>query len=131
MYGVGDVACWRNPLFGASMRIEHRTNAAEQGMAVAHNLLNSEARRPFAPVPYFWSDQYELKLQAYGHLHGHDQALVLDHPAATRWLVAYRTQDRLTGVLGIGVSPKDLRAWRLLISARTPWDEAVKSMAAA
>ncbi|WP_075731151.1 NAD(P)/FAD-dependent oxidoreductase, partial [Streptomyces acidiscabies] len=48
VYGAGDVARWPNPLFGTSMRIEHRTNAAEQGMAAARNLLG--AQRPFAPV---------------------------------------------------------------------------------
>jgi NADPH-dependent 2,4-dienoyl-CoA reductase/sulfur reductase-like enzyme len=53
VYGVGDVARWHNPLYGVTMRIEHRTNAAEQGLAVARNLLEPGALRPFAPVPYF------------------------------------------------------------------------------
>ncbi|QFU89604.1 NAD(P)/FAD-dependent oxidoreductase [Amycolatopsis sp. YIM 10] len=66
VYGAGDVARWHNPLFGTSMRIEHRTNAAEQGIAAARNLLG--AQRSFAPVPYFWSDQYDLKIRAYGLL---------------------------------------------------------------
>lgn len=65
VYAAGDVARWYNPLFGVPMRIEHRTNAAEQGMAAARNLLHRGARRPFAPVPYFWSDQYDMKIQAY------------------------------------------------------------------
>ncbi|ELS50469.1 hypothetical protein STVIR_8575 [Streptomyces viridochromogenes Tue57] len=43
MYAAGDVARWYNPLFGAPMRIEHRTNAAEQGMAAARNLLQRTA----------------------------------------------------------------------------------------
>ena len=43
VYGVGDVARWHNPLFATEMRIEHRTNAAEQGLAVARNLLNPDA----------------------------------------------------------------------------------------
>ena len=53
VYAAGDVARRHNPLFAASMRIEHRTNAAEQGMAAARSLLRPQARRPFAPVPYF------------------------------------------------------------------------------
>lgn len=44
VYAAGDVAHWYNPLFGTSMRIEHRTNAAEQGMAAARNLLAAEGR---------------------------------------------------------------------------------------
>jgi hypothetical protein len=112
------------------MRIEHRTNAAEQGTAVAHNLLDPAARKPFAPVPYFWSDQYDVRIQAYGHLRGHHEALVLDSDRTARQLlVAYRTGDRLTGVLAAGKSPTVLRAWRALIAARSPWTAAIPTAA--
>ncbi|MEV6039139.1 FAD-dependent oxidoreductase [Nonomuraea sp. NPDC052116] len=132
VYGVGDVARWHNPLFGTAMRIEHRTNAAEQGLAVAHNLLHPQERRPFAPVPYFWSDQYGMKIQAYGHLRDHDEALVLDGGVSQRrLLIAYRTGDRLAGVLAAGLSPRILRAWRALIAARTPWATAIAGATAA
>jgi NADPH-dependent 2,4-dienoyl-CoA reductase/sulfur reductase-like enzyme len=132
VYGVGDVARWHNPLFGTAMRIEHRTNAAEQGMAVARNLLNPDARRPFAPVPYFWSDQYEMRIQAYGYLRGHDEALVMEHdPAQRRLLVAYRTGDRLAGVLAVGLPPKTVRAGRALVAAGTAWESAASDAAAA
>ncbi|MEU7746126.1 FAD-dependent oxidoreductase [Nonomuraea sp. NPDC049158] len=124
VYGVGDVARWHNPLFGTHMRVEHRTNTAEQGMAVARDLLGEP--RPFAPVPYFWSDQYGTKFQAYGHLRDHDEALVLD---SDHLLVAYRKADRLVGVLAAGLSPKALRAWRALIAARAPWTTALTTAA--
>ncbi|QFR03155.1 NAD(P)/FAD-dependent oxidoreductase [Streptomyces phaeolivaceus] len=120
VYAAGDVARWYNPLFGASMRIEHRTNAAEQGMAVARNLLAAEpaARRPFAPVPYFWSDQYDMKVQAYGHLRGHDEVTVVDGDLAERRFVAvYRTGDRVTGALAVGMPPKAIRQWRQAIAS--------------
>ncbi|WP_394617247.1 NAD(P)/FAD-dependent oxidoreductase [Lentzea sp. JNUCC 0626] len=129
VYGVGDVASWHNPLFGTTMRVEHRTNAAEQGMAVARNLLNPDERKPFAPIPYFWSDQYGLKIQAYGYLRAYDEALVVDgDPNQQRFLIAYRRADRLTGVLAIGMPPKTLRAWRALIAAATPWETAIQTV---
>ena len=132
VYGVGDVARWYNPLFGTAMRVEHRTNAAEQGLAVARNLLTPGARRPFAPVPYFWSEQYDTRFQAYGCLRDHDEALVLDAASADRrLLVAYRKDDRLVGVLAAGTSPKILRAWRALVAARTPWAAALNHSTAA
>lgn len=128
VHGVGDVACWRNTLFQTWMRVEHRTNAAEQGMTVARNILGEP--RPFAPVPYFWSDQYGTKFQAYGHLRDHDEALVLDADLPGRQLlVAYRKDDRLVGVLAAGKSPKLLRAWRALIAAATPWTAALTTAA--
>ncbi|WP_414641156.1 NAD(P)/FAD-dependent oxidoreductase [Actinospica sp.] len=122
VYAAGDVARWHNPLFDTSMRIEHRTNAAEQGMAVARNLLNPDSPKPFAPVPYFWSDQYDMKVQAYGYLRGHEQIAVVEGDLAERrFLAAYRTGDRVAGVLGVGVSPKSIRPWRQAIAARAPW----------
>lgn len=126
-YAAGDVARWYNPLFGSSMRIEHRTNAAEQGMAAARNLLaHPGARKPFAPVPYFWSDQYDMKVRAYGHPRGHDEVAVVDGDLGERRFVAvYRTGDRVTGALAVGVRPKAIRQWRQAIAAGAAWHDAV------
>ncbi|XVU27823.1 NAD(P)/FAD-dependent oxidoreductase [Actinoplanes sp. CA-054009] len=116
VYAAGDVARWHNPLFGVSMRVEHRTNAAEQGMAAARNLLG--AARPFAPVPYFWSDQYDLKIHAYGHLRGHDEVEVVEGDLGRRrFLAAYRRGGRLVGALAVGMPPKTIRPWRQAIAA--------------
>ncbi|MFC9426281.1 NAD(P)/FAD-dependent oxidoreductase [Streptomyces sp. NPDC056987] len=126
VYGAGDVARWFNPLFGAAMRIEHRTNAAEQGMAAARNLLRPDARKPFAPVPYFWSDQYDMKIQAFGHLRGHEEiAVVAGDLGERRCVVAYRTGDRLAGALAVGMPPKAIRPWRQAVATRATWREAI------
>ncbi|WP_030946515.1 NAD(P)/FAD-dependent oxidoreductase [Streptomyces sp. NRRL S-646] len=128
VYAAGDVARWHNPLFGTSMRIEHRTHAAEQGMAAARNLLRPDARKPFAPVPYFWSDQYDMKIQAYGHLRGHDEVAVVDGDLAEgRFVAAYRTGDRVRGALAVGMPPRALRPWRQAIAAGASWGEAVRT----
>ncbi|MCD9879709.1 NAD(P)/FAD-dependent oxidoreductase [Streptomyces guryensis] len=132
VYAAGDVARWYNPLFGTSMRIEHRTNAAEQGMAAARNLLHPEAGKPFAPVPYFWSDQYDMKIQAYGYLRGHDEVAVVDGDMAERrFVVAYRTGDRVGGALAVGMPPKAIRQWRQAIATGARWDETVRTTAPA
>lgn len=124
VYAAGDVARWYNPLFGTSMRIEHRTNAAEQGMAAARNLLNPDARKPFAPVPYFWSDQYDMRVQAYGFLRGHDEVAVVEGDlAARRFVAAYRTGDRVSGALAVGMPPKAIRLWRQAIVAGAAWGD--------
>jgi NADPH-dependent 2,4-dienoyl-CoA reductase/sulfur reductase-like enzyme len=65
---AGDAAAWPHPLAdGELIRIEHWTNAAEQGAAAARNLLGE--RTPYRAVPYFWSDQYDVKIQAAGLPH--------------------------------------------------------------
>jgi NADPH-dependent 2,4-dienoyl-CoA reductase/sulfur reductase-like enzyme len=128
IYAAGDVARWHNPLFGTSMRVEHRTNAAEQGMAAARNLLRPDARKPFAPVPYFWSDQYDMKIQAYGFLRGHDEVAVVDGDLAERrFLAVYRTGDRVSGALAVGMPPKAIRLWRQAVASGTVWHETVRA----
>ncbi|MGW4271101.1 NAD(P)/FAD-dependent oxidoreductase [Streptomyces seoulensis] len=122
VYAAGDVARWHHPLFGATLRVEHRTNAAEQGIAAARALLAPERARPFAPVPYFWSDQHGVRIQAFGHLRDHDEAQVVEGaPAEGRFLVAYRRGRRLTGALAVAMPPKALHPWRAAIAAETDW----------
>jgi NADPH-dependent 2,4-dienoyl-CoA reductase/sulfur reductase-like enzyme len=78
IHAAGDVARWMNPIYGMAMRVEHWTNASAQGRAAAHNMAalvtgRPDARRPFADVPYFWSDQYGQKIQMVGWHQGHDR----------------------------------------------------------
>jgi NADPH-dependent 2,4-dienoyl-CoA reductase/sulfur reductase-like enzyme len=64
---AGDVARWRNPRYGSMMRVEHWTNAVEQAEYAADTLVHGADGRPgYAPVPYFWSDQYDMHLQVAG-----------------------------------------------------------------
>lgn len=126
VYAVGDVARWHSATVSAPVRIEHRTNAAEHGMTVAHHILNPDAPRSFVSVPYFWSDQYETKIQAFGYLRGHDEALVVESDVAQgQLLVTYRRGERLAGVLAAGKSPKALRAWRSHLAAGASWNDAM------
>ena len=65
VYAAGDVAQAWHPLLRRPLRVEHWTSAAGQGAAVAHAILGDE--RPHAALPYFWSDQFGLRLQYVGH----------------------------------------------------------------
>jgi NADPH-dependent 2,4-dienoyl-CoA reductase/sulfur reductase-like enzyme len=63
---AGDVASWKHPHYG-QLRIEHWDNAIAQGDAVGQTLLASPGTaRSYAPIPFFWSDQYDCKLQLVG-----------------------------------------------------------------
>ncbi|WP_439658664.1 NAD(P)/FAD-dependent oxidoreductase [Lentzea sp. HUAS TT2] len=113
VYAAGDVARWFNPHFGGLMRVEHRMNATEQGMAVARTLLG--ARTPFAPVPYFWTDQFDAKIQAYGVFPAGAEMVVAHGGIAERKFVAhYLVQGRVVGVLGWNMA-RQLRQDRQLI----------------
>lgn len=65
VYAAGDVACSWHPRLGRALRVEHWASAAGQGAAVAHTILDDE--QPFEALPYFWSDQFGLRLQYLGH----------------------------------------------------------------
>jgi NADPH-dependent 2,4-dienoyl-CoA reductase/sulfur reductase-like enzyme len=65
VYACGDVACTQHPVLRRALRVEHWTDAATQGAAVADAILGREPR-PRA-LPFFWSDQFGLRLQYLGH----------------------------------------------------------------
>ena len=74
---AGDVARWHHPSSGGLLRVEHWTNAAEGGAAAARNLLAGSADAvAYDPVPFFWSDQYDTKIQVIG-LPGPDDEVVV------------------------------------------------------
>ncbi len=65
VYAAGDVAAWWRPSLGRRLRVEHWTSAAGQGAAVARTILGEP--EPYDEPPYFWSDQFGLRLQYVGH----------------------------------------------------------------
>lgn len=101
VFAAGDVARWENPLYGAPMRVEHWTHAVEQGIAAAENLLAGEGAQPFASVPFFWSDQYDTKIQMAGRpLPTDDVRVVHGREGERRFVVLYGREDRLVAALG-------------------------------
>ena len=66
VFAAGDIAVWPHPMADDEpIRVEHWTNAAEQGTHAGRNALAAEGK-PYTTVPYFWSDQYDVKIQAAG-----------------------------------------------------------------
>ena len=119
IYAAGDVASWHNPHFGTKMRVEHRFNATEQAIAAAGNLLGDD--RPFAPVPYFWTDQYDTKIQAYG-IFPNDAEIEILHgdPDDLRFVAAYGHRGTVVGVLGWN-SHREIRTLRHLVADHATW----------
>ncbi|MBK3565444.1 NAD(P)/FAD-dependent oxidoreductase [Streptomyces sp. MBT62] len=110
IYAVGDVARWHHEQLGRLIRLENRTNATEQAMAVAGAILGED--RPYEPVPYFWTDQFDAKLQVHGFLPADAEVDVVDGDLTTRRFVTrYRSGGRVTGILGWNM-PKQARQRR-------------------
>jgi NADPH-dependent 2,4-dienoyl-CoA reductase/sulfur reductase-like enzyme len=130
--GAGDVVSWPHPLAdGATIRVEHWTNAAEQGAAAARNALAPPAERtPYAAAPYFWSDQYDVKIQAVG-LPGRAERveLVEQSPEGDR-LVAVGVRDGRV-VAAIAFNAVRRLAWYRRQLADPPRVEALREAVAA
>jgi 3-phenylpropionate/trans-cinnamate dioxygenase ferredoxin reductase component len=119
VYAAGDIARWHNDHFDTRMRLEHRMNATEQAMAVAGNLLGAD--KAFVPIPYFWSDQYDARIQAYGIFPENADTTVLHGQLADRkFVVGYGHQGKTVGVLGWN-NPRELRRLRQLVVDQAPW----------
>jgi NADPH-dependent 2,4-dienoyl-CoA reductase/sulfur reductase-like enzyme len=124
---AGDVCRWPNPLFdGEPMRLEHWTNAAEQGVAAGRRLLAGDGdAEPFAPVPFVWSDQYDVKIQVAGHVRGDDRVEVVDGELSEmRFVAAVGRAGRLVGAVGFS-RPRVLMQYRRLIAERASFEDAL------
>jgi NADPH-dependent 2,4-dienoyl-CoA reductase/sulfur reductase-like enzyme len=123
---AGDVARWTDPRTGESMRVEHWDNAVEQGRHAARRLLaTDEEAEVFASVPWFWSDQYDRKIQLAGRPHPDDEVRVVDGSTDERRFAAfYGRRGQLTAVLGMN-RPRQVMQGRGLLEQGVGWDDAL------
>jgi NADPH-dependent 2,4-dienoyl-CoA reductase/sulfur reductase-like enzyme len=125
---AGDIARWPNPLFDDQlMRLEHWTNATEQGVHAARRLLaNDDDAAPFAPVPFVWSDQYDRKIQTVGVVSADADVHVAHGSYAERQFVSlFGRGGRVVGALGFN-RPRQVMQYRRLIAGRATWDAALE-----
>ncbi|MFD6281318.1 NAD(P)/FAD-dependent oxidoreductase [Streptomyces sp. NPDC060209] len=108
IYAAGDVARFHHEALGRSLRLENRTNATEQAMLVAANILGED--RPYSPIPYFWTDQLGVKIQVYG----------LPTPTATVHIVEGGTEEGrfVAQYLDSDGSPVAVLGWNMPKQAR-------------
>jgi NADPH-dependent 2,4-dienoyl-CoA reductase/sulfur reductase-like enzyme len=110
IYAAGDVARWHHETLDALLRLENRTNATEQAVAVAANILGAD--QPYTPVPYFWTDQFDVKIHVHGTLPAGAEVTIVDGDPADRGFVArFSHGGVVAGVLGWNM-PKQVRLRR-------------------
>jgi NADPH-dependent 2,4-dienoyl-CoA reductase/sulfur reductase-like enzyme len=132
VFAAGDVARWPNGLFDEEMRVEHWTNAAEQGAHAALNLRHlaaGEPYDPYEPLPFFWSDQFEHRIQFLGRAAADDEVrVVAGSVAGGKFLALFGRNGRLHGALGVN-APRWVMPTRKLFLDRASWDEALAATA--
>jgi NADPH-dependent 2,4-dienoyl-CoA reductase/sulfur reductase-like enzyme len=132
IYAAGDVARWPNRLLGREMRVEHWTNASEQGAVAARNLLaesRGESRTAYESVPFFWSDQYTSRIQFIGRAEGDETVeIVAGSPDEHSFVALYHHGDELRAALGVS-RPKQVMPFSKLLAERASWKQALELVA--
>ena len=112
IYAAGDCTQHPNDVLGRKLRLESVPNAIEQGKAVASAICG--APKPYHQVPWFWSDQYDVKLQIAGVPTQIDQKILRGDDTSNSFAWFYFTGDKLTGVTAVN-RPAEFMAGRMLI----------------
>jgi 3-phenylpropionate/trans-cinnamate dioxygenase ferredoxin reductase subunit len=123
VWALGDVASWRDSM-GHQARVEHWSNVAEQARVVVPAMLGRDAPSNVV-VPYFWSDQYDVKIQCLGEPHATDIVHLVEDDGR-KFLAYYERDGVLVGVVGGGLPGKVMKV-RGKIAAGTPISEMLGS----
>jgi 3-phenylpropionate/trans-cinnamate dioxygenase ferredoxin reductase component len=106
VWSLGDVASWRDPT-GHQARVEHWSNVAEQARVVVPAMLGQDVPSVVV-VPYFWSDQYDVKIQCLGEPEA-DDIVHLVEDDGRKFLAYYERDGVLVGVVGGGMPGKVMK----------------------
>lgn len=113
IYAVGDCTNHPNAIMGERLRLESVHNALEQAKTAASNICQIEKR--YAQIPWFWSDQFDLKLQIAGISSGYDEVIIRGDMAARSFACLYLQNGRLIAVDAVN-NPRDFVQGKALIT---------------
>ena len=111
IYAAGDCTNHPNPLLNRRLRLESVPNAMEQARVAADNMLGGA--KTYAAVPWFWSDQYDLKLQMVGFSADGDRAVMRGDMQSKQFAVFYLKNGKVVGVDAVN-SPKEFMVCKRL-----------------
>lgn len=124
---AGDCTWHRNLRFKGSHRLESVQNAVDQAKIAAQSLLGRSV--PYQDLPWFWSDQYDVKLQMVGLSQAHDRQVLRGDPATGAWSVYYFKDKVLLGVDSINRPADHMLVRKLMTSGVLVSPEAVSDPA--
>ncbi|WP_369029614.1 NAD(P)/FAD-dependent oxidoreductase [Streptomyces adonidis] len=125
VYAVGDAARWPRPGTDETIRVEHWTNAREQGRRAALNLLDPGAAEPYSGVPYVWSDQFGQRFQLAGTARAEHVHFLDGGPEEESYLAVLGDGDTVVGAVGFGGNFRQFNRARRLVAGGASWSETV------
>jgi len=119
IYAVGDCTRHPNAIYDRLLRLESVHNALEQAKTAVSNICGNETH--YSEVPWFWSDQYDLKLQIAGLSNDYDDVIIRGNPAERSFACLYMKDNALIATDAVN-SPKDFVQSKALIASRAKLD---------
>ena len=119
IFAIGDCTRHPNSIYGKRIRLESVHNALEQAKTAADNLCGVDTL--YSEVPWFWSDQYDLKLQIAGLSAGYDDVVIRGNPADRSFACLYLCDGKLIATDAVN-SPKDFLQSKAVIASQRPID---------
>ena len=125
IYAAGDVAWHYSPVYDRHLRVESVPNATDMAKTVAEHICDPESAKAYAALPWFWSDQFDLKLQIAGLNAGHDEVVLREDAEDARKLAAfYFKGNRLLAVDAVN-DPRSFMFGKMAIARGGRVDKAV------
>lgn len=115
IYAAGDCTQYTSPIYDRPLHLESVNNAIEQAKTAAATICGKD--KPFTQVPWFWSDQYDIKLQTAGVSHFHDEVIIRGDPNTASFAAFYLQAGKLLAVDAIN-RPREFMAAKPLIAQR-------------
>lgn len=124
IYAIGDVARFTLARYGRSVRLESVQNAIDQGKAAAASICGEPVS--YDPVPWFWSDQYDMKLQIAGLIDGADTLVRRGDPEAGRFALFHLKDGALVACEAVNSPQEYMAAQRMIASGAAPDPERLR-----
>lgn len=126
VYAIGDIANHTNKYMNATLRLESVQNAMDQGKIAAKHITGNPEVYDF--VPWFWTHQFELKLQMAGNNQNFDRTVIRGNVEEEKYSVFYLAEGKLIGVDSINRASDHMAARKLIQAGVTPTDEQIQDL---